>query len=808
MPKPSRAFNGPYEGVHTEKIAFPLGGIGAGMICLEGRGALSHVSLRHRPDVGNEPLVFSAVHVRGAAPAARVLEGPVPGWKVFARAGSGRGWGGRHYGLPRFVEATFEARFPFGTVCLADPKMPLRVRLTGWSPFTPGDADSASLPVAALEYEFENGSDGPVEAIYSFHARNFLAASNDAPGRSVGAVEGGFVLRQAGTEERPWNDAALAAMVCEDGVAVNCRWFRGGWFDPLSVLWREVTAGEAPSRPPVTEGEPSGGGSLFVPFALGPGEKRTVRLLLCWYVPNSELCTGGDCQTPGSPSYRPWYAGRFDGIEAVAAFWREHCDALRHRTRQFTDCLYDTTLPPEVVEAVGANLAIIKSPTVLRQADGRLWCWEGCCDSAGCCPGSCSHVWNYAQAIPHLFPGLERTLRETEFGESQDDGGHQNFRAWLPIRPADHEFHAAADGQLGGIMRVHREWRICGQTDWLRGIWPRVAASLDYCIEAWDPAGEGLLREAHHNTYDIEFWGADGMCSSIYLGALKAAAAMAEALNEDASRYEALYEKGTAAVETELFDGEYFFQRTQWTGLRTGPMEQAGRHWNTSYSPDAKALFETEGPKYQYGTGCLSDGVIGAWLAEVCGLDEVLDGEKVAGHLRSVHRYNFRSDLSDHSNCQRPGFALGDEAGLLLCSWPKGGKPTLPFPYSDEVWTGIEYQAAAHMILRGLVAEGLEVVRGARSRYDGRVRDPFNEYECGYWYARALSSFSLLQALTGARYDAVERTLHVAPRIDGDWRAPLFTARGYGTVGVRGGEPFLEVRSGSIEIERTCLRGG
>lgn len=89
--------------------------------------------------------------------------------------------------------------------------------------------------------------------------------------------------------------------------------------------------------------------------------------------------------------------------------------------------------------------------------------------------------------------------------------------------------------------------------------------------------------------------------------------------------------------------------------------------------------------------------------------------------------------------------------------------------YSNEVWSGIEYQVAAHLIAEGEVEKGLEIVRTCRNRYDGRVRNPFNEYECGSWYARALSSYSLLQALTGVRYDAVDRTLHIAPRIEGDF---------------------------------------
>jgi uncharacterized protein (DUF608 family) len=192
----------------------------------------------------------------------------------------------------------------------------------------------------------------------------------------------------------------------------------------------------------------------------------------------------------------PWYAGRFADIDAVAS-----------------------------------NLAILKSPTVLRQTDGRFWAWEGSGCTTGCCHGSCTHVWNYAQALAHLFPALERSLRETEFNENQDARGHQSFRANLPISPVtDHTFHAAADGQLGGIMKVYRDWRISGDTAWLRALWPQVKQSRAFCIEQWDPRHEGVLQEPHHNTYDIEFWGADPLCTTIYLGALKAAALMARAL--------------------------------------------------------------------------------------------------------------------------------------------------------------------------------------------------------------------------------------------------------------------------------------
>jgi hypothetical protein len=441
----------------------------------------------------------------------------------------------------------------------------------------------------------------------------------------------------------------------------------------------------------------------------------------------------------------------------------------------------------------------------MRQYDGRLWSFEGCADTGGCCHGSCTHVWNYAQAIPHLFPALERSLRNTEFCESQDEKGHQNFRSTLPIAPATHEFHAAADGQLGGIMKIYREWRISGDKEWLSKIFPMVKTSMDYCIQTWDPREKGIIDEPHHNTYDIEFWGPDGMHMSFYIGALNAIAAMGEFLEKDVSKYKTLAALGKKFIEAELYNGEYFIQKIQYKGLNaTDPTTE--KSFGGQYSAEARELLEKEGPKYQYGSGCLSDGILGVWIARMCGLNDPVDSAKIKSHLLSIHKYNLKENLSEHANPQRPSFALGDEGGLLLCSWPKGGKLSLPFVYSDEVWTGIEHQVASHLMMTGYVKQGLDIVRASRNRYDGRVRNPFNEYECGHWYARALSSYGYLQALTGVRYDAVEKKLYVDSKI-GDFTSFLSTSSGFGTVSLKTGKVSVDVVYGTIAITTIVLSG-
>ncbi|RNI37451.1 hypothetical protein EFY79_08635 [Hanamia caeni] len=822
-----RKYNGIYQAGYLNRLAFPIGGIGAGMFCLEGTGAISHMSIRNRPEIFNEPSLFAAIEVKGFKNGVKVLEGPVPDWKIFGQRGSGNGDAGSTYGLPRFINAEFETKFPYGYVTLRDSDLPLKSKITGWSPFIPTDENSSSLPVGALEYTFKNTGPQAIEAVFSFNTKNFLASDREAV-NNIGPCKNGFILNQEGIKEKPFLKSSFAIFTDDSNTIVDHCWFRGGWWDPLTMAWNDVREGKLNAREPVEKDAP--GASLFVPFSLAPGASKTVKLLVSWYTPLTTLHIGevmkdekkncdpasGCCGGPSdlgvangkknpSADYSPWYSSRFKNIDEVIEYWTNNYKELFQKTKLFSDTFYKSSLPSEVMEAVAANLTIIKSPTVLRQYDGRLWNWEGCGDDGGCCHGSCTHVWNYAQAMPHLFPTLERSLRNTEFCENQNIAGHQGFRANLPISPLKHDFYAAADGQLGGIMKVHRDWRISGDNDWLAKIYPMVKVSMDYCISTWDPRGKGIVEEPHHNTYDIEFWGPDGMCTSFYLGALRSMIEMGSFLKKDIGRYQTLFEKGKQYLETKLYNGEYFFQDIESKNL-DAPDPATAKSFGGDYSPEALAMLKKEGPKYQYGTGCLSDGILGAWIGKMCALPDFVENTKVTSHLLSVHKYNLKNDLTEHANPQRPSYALGKEGGLLLCTWPKGGKLSLPFVYSDEVWTGIEYQVASHLMLMGKVTEGLEIVRLCRDRYDGRVRNPFNEYECGHWYARAMSSYGMLEGLTGVRYDAVDKTLYIDSKI-GDFTSFLSTATGFGNVTLKAGKASLHVAYGKIEINKIKLSG-
>lgn len=832
---PQRTFTGE----HTTQVALPIGGIGAGSVCLNGYGGLQDFSIRTRPETSGMPegftsnspeAAFAILHVKGATPITKLVEGPFPPFKIFDQGLQGQGLRrGGYEGFPRFSKCSFKGEYPFGEAHLSDAVLPIDVTVTGWNPFIPLDDKNSGIPCAILEYKLHNRSSSTVSYQFSYHLSHLAPGCKPEQASSLNSVipgKGVLLSNSEAQNSEGFGSACLLAM--GETPRIKAMWLRSpGWeFDSMSALWREVSSGNFSSNDGSNSVDHAGrnGASILLEGSLAIHEERTHRILITWYFPNCYLREGGKtpgpevkgvvgCRTSadgGPPPWRPFYAGVWKDAKDVALYVEQHYASLRQRTVRFKEALFSSTLPPYALDAISSNLGILKSPTVLRQENGNIWAWEGCFPDDGCCHGSCTHVWNYAQALPHLYPHLERTLRDLELVRSMDERGHVTFRGAIPDGPVEHTFHAASDGQLGGIMKVYRDWHISGDHAWLKRMYPLTKRSLDYCIQTWDPDRKGGLFEPHHNTFDIEFWGPDGMCTSVYLGALAAMAEMTKAVGDegDAAAYADLAQRTAAFMHEHLFNGEYFQQHVQYEGIRDTSFLNSVASVTES-SSEMQQLLKREGPKYQYGSGCLSDGVIGAWMARIYGIETPLDRAQVRSNLHSIFKYNFKADLSQHANAQRPGYAMGQEPGLLVCTWPRGGKPTLPFVYSDEVWTGNEYQVASHLISEGLAEEGLTIVRAARSRYDGRTRNPWNEYECGNYYARAMSSYALLGVLSGFRYSAVHQTLWFGPMLKTlPFQTFFSAASGFGTITLDAHKLSVQLLEGELKVDTVILTVG
>jgi len=758
-------------GLNLAQVAFPLGGIGTGSVSLSGNGALIDWEIFNRPNIGSMmPYSFFTLWAQAekSKPVAQVVQSPpLPPFS---------GQGGTHYrgfgfgvnrengaGLPHLRSGTFHGEYPLAWIDFQDPDMPVEVTLEAYNPFIPLNDKDSGLPTAIFHFKLRNPGQKPVRVSLAANLYNAVGYPGEGPfsgptlGQSVNAfVEGENARGLSMTSDRhPASDpkfGSLALTTTWSDVDHQACWFRGAWYDSLHKFWDEFSQSGTLQERTYDTPSPDGQGdvgSIVLKAEIDPGQRVTLPVHISWHFPNFIKywgtapcdCDGPECERA---TWRNYYATRFEDAWQVAQYVAQEAERLYVETRSFHDALFATTMPPYVLDAASSQMSTLKTTTCLRLEDGTFYGFEGCHCSAGCCEGSCTHVWNYAQALAFLFPALERSMRTVDYAYNVDQEGRMGFRLQLPLGAPPSRFHAAADGQMGGLIKLYRDWKLSGDDAWLSALWPRAKEALAYAWVAWDPDRDGVMEGVQHNTYDIEFWGPNTMMGSLYMGALRAAEEIARYLGEDAQadEYRALYEKGRSAMDAELFNGEFYVQKVNPQAYETSPhklSESMG-----GQTPDA--------PKYQYGEGCLSDQLLGQWLARIVNLGYLFDPDHVRQALQSIFKHNWHADFWDHPNPQRI-YALNDEKGLLLCSWPRGGRPELPFVYSDEVWCGIEYQVASHLIYEGFLEEGLSIVKGVRDRHDGERRNPWNEFECGSHYARSMASWGLITALSGYEFD-------------------------------------------------------
>jgi uncharacterized protein (DUF608 family) len=741
----------------AREAAFLLGGIGTGNVSVAASGELRDWEIFNRPGKGVRlPYSFFAIWAKktGAKPMAKVLESRLQ--PPFADAA----------GIPaaRLDGSVMRGEYPFAWIDFEDADLPVQVQLEAFTPFIPLNVDDSSIPAAVLRYRVRNTASKPVEVTIvgtlpnavGYGGQGNLNSQRDREGLNNEYKEDGdlkgLLFSNNSIPFGAISGGTMALLTASPTVTYKRKWLNDAWWDGAHDFWDDLVEDgllEAEPNYGQVKGETLinklGGhiGSLGIVETLRPREEKVFEFVLAWHFPNrpkqwKEDC-GPNCDCGVTQMY---YAKLFADAWAAGKYLQENLPRLEKQSRAFHDALFGSSLPGYVIDALQANITVLRSPTVFRLDNGTLLGWEGCNDKGGCCHGSCTHVWNYAQTLAFLFPQLEQTMRRVEFQLETDEQGKMRFRSDRVFDKEPWKFgHPAADGQMGTIVRLYREWKLTGDDQFLRDLWPQASKALDFAFDYWDADKDFVLDSQQHNTYDIEFYGPNSLTNSMFFAALKAGEEMADRVGDadHAAKYRDALDKGSRKMDELLWDGSYYVQRID----------------------DVNAY------RYQYGLGCLADQLLGQYLAHVVGLGHILPKDHVQKAMRSVFQHCFRDGLARHESVQRT-YALNDEMGLLLCAWPKGGRPRIPFPYADEVWTGIEYQVAAHLIYEGLVEEGLTIVKAVRDRHDGVRRNPWNEVECGHHYARAMASWAVLTALSGFKFDMASGTMSFAPAIHKD----------------------------------------
>lgn len=508
-------------------------------------------------------------------------------------------------------------------------------------------------------------------------------------------------------------------------------------------------------RSPKTPAGETVNGALASTVTLNPGETVEIPFFLAWRYPNR--------YAPGGEPMGNHYARLWEDIDSVVGEATDGFENLYAKTELFRDTFYDSTLPYWLLDCLTSQISTIRhAGVVFRIANSDIYGWEG---SNGCCPPTCTHVWGYEQTLSRLFPDLEREMRRIDYFHQQREDGGINNRTAVPSPPRPTGEFPFSDGHSSCVLKAYREALNHPDESWLKRYWPRIKRAVEYLIDrdaqSSGGAPDGTLSDDQWNTYDNAIHGVNTFIGTYYLAALRAGEEMARRMGEreTADRYHAIFERGRKKLVELCWNGEYFVQNLP------GYMERAG----------------------EYGPGCLSDQLIGQWWAHQLGLGDLLPVGHTRKALSAIYRYNWLADFTGFEHNWRK-FAGGNDKGLLNCTWPKGGRPALTIPYVDEVWTGVEYQVAGHMIYEGMIDEAFAVIKAARDRYDGIPRppiprNPWNEIECGGHYVRAMASWALLLALSGYEYDGPAKRMTFAPRLTPeDFKAFFAGPEGWGSL--------------------------
>ena len=741
----------------ASEAAFLLGGIGTGNVSIGARGELRDWEIFNRPAKGNYlPYTFFAIWVKAEndKAVAKILESKLQ--PPYSESGHGFSFL-RVGGLPRLDSSTMRGEYPFVYIDFEDKNLPVKASLEAFTPFIPLNANDSGIPAAIIRYKITNNTNSLVRVSIAGSLSNPIGFDSDDSKndyREENDIKGLYYHSpQLAPSHLKYGNMAMMTTAKQVNIK---NWIEGMFADRIQDFWDDFSSDgilEKKSSTVPTKLMPSKKrtalslkvSSLVICHDLLPGETKQFEFFLTWYFPNRVQSWDEDSYSDQSnpPIVRNYYGKLFTDAWGVGEYLIENIQKLEKGSRDFSSALYNTTVPDFVIDAIASNITVIRSPTCFRLENGTFLGYEGCDDTKGSCPGNCTHVWNYAQSMAFLFPELEQSMRITDFDLETNNQGEMAFRAFSVFGDKSKQkifkFPPAADGQLGSIIRLYREWKLSGNSKLLKKLWAKANKALDFAFGYWDKDGDFVLDGEQHNTYDIEFHGPNSLTNSLFFAALKAGIEMAKFLgdHEHSTKYQEALEKGSKKMDEILWNGEYYIQK----------------------------IDDVNEYRHQYGTGCLSDQLFGQLLAHVVGLGYILPEKHVKKAIESIYKYNFRTEFANYDAVGRT-YVLPDEKGLLMCSWPKGNKPKIPFGFSSEVWTGTEYQVAAHLIYEGLINEGLTIIKAVRERHDGYRRNPWNEMECGHHYVRSMSSWAILLALSGFRYDMVKERVSFKPVIN------------------------------------------
>jgi uncharacterized protein (DUF608 family) len=782
-----------YKEGHLGGIQFPVGGIGTGCVQFNGKAQPKYWQIFNNMTHEIVPNSFFAIR-------------EVSQETVNVRALQTENLGS--FKAMSSLEAT--VKFPFLKYRFKDD-LKTDITMEVYNPFVPTDLQQSGIPAVFYRFTLKNTSNASVEI-------SLLASQQNAVGYSkvpIDHSEEGFAFNFQNAIDKRYakgnrsmfyggnsnsvSNQAKAKVIYMSGPKSSDDLHYGKMalmlFDPnsftseatsnwgtLDQLYRSFSKKGRIKQKEKTGPSKKGttySGALNSIFTLKPGEEKIVNMALVWFFPNGknggfmdkwDTWGNGDWEGNGNK-----YATYWDDLESLTDYLQDKQALLTKNTEDFTNTLFQSNLPQWLIERLSNQLAILKSRTLFHDKDDYVGLWEGTGGCDGSCAGNCNHVWHYAQAHARLFPELGKKIRNQTFDLMKPNGQ-------IPYRQPAGTF--AFDGQCGDILGAYREYLMSDDDTWLLHHYSAIKKAMNYVITHYDENKDGWLSDKpKHTTYDASMTGNPSFLSSLYLAALKAGEKMALVANDtlQANQWNSIAQQSATKQNDSLWNGEYFYQLP-------------GKKNATDYEK-----------------GCHSDQLLGQWWADQLGLGNLYADYKIRAANEAILKYNFKADLTEHDQGHRT-FALPQEAGMVVTTWPKDKRPEYASGYSSEVWSTFEYTIGAQLFKYKKIQDALTVLRTGYERYDGKHRtgyigkwgnfgfsgNPFGDDECGQFYGRALSQWSVWLAAQGFYYNGPRQRIGFDPKWKPDNHRSFFsTAKGWGE--------FEQIRKGTSQENKIKL---
>lgn len=765
-----------------EYIGMPIGGIGAGQLYMGGDGQLWAWNIfgvnAYQFDLrGDDAYVFPLKRGAYNEYGARWID---QGFSVSTLVDGEKVT--RRINRDGYTNIQFLGQYPIAEVTYNDVDFPVKIKLEAFSPFIPLEVKKSMFPATVLNYTLTNTSDKNIKVDLKGWLDNVVLVE----GRKNDKAKGELVNKYSDISKYGKrlecsieNANAFVKQQCDYGTMSLSVTNTGG----------KVTTGKV-DRVKLTP-KAKLLGELVAEVELKPSEEKQVSFTLTWHFPKTYAVLSQRGRNSSeyflSADSTRYYAELFSDANAVSDHIVKNKDELTKNTVLWRDTWYNSTLPYWFLDRTFANTSTLASNTSHLLNNGMFYGHEGVNQG----PGTCIHVWGYAQAPGRLFPDLEKSLREMVDFKPFEEGGAMMDDGIIRTRWR-HEL-LSVDGQAGVIMRTYLTHQMSKNTDFLKRNYDGLKKAMNGLINNSDSDHNGILSGPQFNTLDAAWYGEVTWLSLYYSSALRAMAKMAEEIGDVSY---ALYcveiaDKGRKYIEDNLFNGEYFYHKAD------------------PEHPHSPGTY----------TGMEYSQLMGQSWAYQVGLGEIIDPEKAKKTLESMWRYNFTTDVGPFRSVQKGGrwFAMPGEGGLIACTWPRGGREVLDYGYShfanynNECQNGYEYAATSLMMWHNMPYHSLaHIWYMNNNRYHGSKRNPYCEVEWGMHYARSMASYGHFVGVSGFEYHGPRGYMAFSPKITPENFKSAFTAaEGWGTFVQKRQENvqnnMIEVKYGQLQLKNLVL---